>query len=797
MIRRHVFAVILYLVILAAPALAYDPSNKPALPIRLDIQKPEREFKIQFAAGTTPRIRSYFLDGGQAWTNIAGYTGVFYFAESMTGTWVVATVSTNVVVDQGFMDFDFPATNTLTTGVFFAQVVVQTPDASILQWGPGQLTIKGSPGTTGAGLIPLTGGDWVLKAGDAMSGPLDMTSNRIDNFDDFSWHIYGNEKMYVSNAVIYWHGDDYNGPVIDMNQGVLYGDENLGTVEWAAETLRDLAGNSALQWGPTTRVLRDATERVALNWTAGLAVYTNFIPNVGSNVSLGSLAKPFKDLYLDTNSLYLGAEALTKSDLVALKALTNAAGGFPVETNHLFVAKWGDDTSAGITRDTPIQSITNAARILQAGPARTATNPVTVTVLDSGSYGTFFNFQDYWTMPDFVNLDAPFATFAGALMPGNGSTIRFGYIKPTNSVIAGLCLKNGVTSMIYGAEIWQTNISGYAIGDPGGGSGPSRYMIDVESIGGDGAVYHNSLVANSDIYIQTRRAEVFSQNQPVFRLGATNTRLTASAGACYAPTNSGSSASLWEYGAADVHLTIRAGYVQTYYLIKESPAYEKCSVFLDIGQLDFYNTYIGSGTPWSNATVSIGSLVQHGSPSGPKPMFQVWKTNGPDVVASLDADGDFETKGRVVATPTFGGFWFNSEAGGTIFTLSSSYQSITNWGAGPTNTAEFTGPYNLQTSEGIIWIPTSATYEVTFNNGFEGTAADPSEQYFFAAFDGSTELQHLKTTRKTANNDVGSCGFSGPAYLTNGTPLTIRAKVGDGAGDFEPITTSFFVRRLN
>jgi len=177
--RRKILASAAILAVLAGSLVAW--AAPPALPIYVDIQKPQREFTLRFAGGTTPRVRVFTLDNAVGWTNLYHYTGTFFYTDSPTSSWVVAQSSTNVSTtgDTGYIDFDFAATNTATSGVFWAQIVMYAPDGGIFQWGPGELTLDPSPGTMGAGLAVLGGVYLRLDGSTRMGGGLLMGTNDL------------------------------------------------------------------------------------------------------------------------------------------------------------------------------------------------------------------------------------------------------------------------------------------------------------------------------------------------------------------------------------------------------------------------------------------------------------------------------------------------------------------------------------------------------------------------------------------------------------------------------------------
>jgi hypothetical protein len=123
----------------------------PVLPLHLDIQTPQREFQQKFAAGSTPTLRAYVYDDGAAYTNLAGWTGLVFYAVSATqGVYIGSSGQAS-----NYVDFFCSADRTATVGTFSAQVIL-SDGTNVLEWGRGSLVLRDSPATMGAGSLTLT-----------------------------------------------------------------------------------------------------------------------------------------------------------------------------------------------------------------------------------------------------------------------------------------------------------------------------------------------------------------------------------------------------------------------------------------------------------------------------------------------------------------------------------------------------------------------------------------------------------------------------------------------------------------
>ncbi len=130
--------------------LALSAAAQPTLPVRVDLQAPQREFKTRWAAGSTPTLGVDVYNAGAAYTNLTGWTGQLYVAVTATAGVFVSSSShsSNRVL------FPFGASQCATVGTFAAYVILGN-GTNNYQWGEGSFTWTDSPALLGAGPISL------------------------------------------------------------------------------------------------------------------------------------------------------------------------------------------------------------------------------------------------------------------------------------------------------------------------------------------------------------------------------------------------------------------------------------------------------------------------------------------------------------------------------------------------------------------------------------------------------------------------------------------------------------------
>lgn len=166
------------LLILALRAIGATPPQS----IDLDLSQTARAFKLQVAEGTTPLLRANVKNAGAAYT-VTGWTATLYLSATWDDASVIAIPSTTT--GATYFDFQMTGAQTSTNGTFRANIIA-TDGTATVEWQRGEVEIRPSPGSAGAGTITLstplswsgyqysnTGGGGPYRAGDNVS----FTSN--------------------------------------------------------------------------------------------------------------------------------------------------------------------------------------------------------------------------------------------------------------------------------------------------------------------------------------------------------------------------------------------------------------------------------------------------------------------------------------------------------------------------------------------------------------------------------------------------------------------------------------------
>ena len=148
----------------------------PPQSVDLDLSQTTRNFKLQWAEGTTPLIRANLRNAGAAYT-ATGWTGTLYLQSTWDDTQVQAIPST--ATGATYLDFQLTGAQTATSGVFFANFIA-TDGTATVEWQRGQVEVRDSPGTAGAGSVtltsPLTWSSYTFT-GTAAAGPYRAGTN--------------------------------------------------------------------------------------------------------------------------------------------------------------------------------------------------------------------------------------------------------------------------------------------------------------------------------------------------------------------------------------------------------------------------------------------------------------------------------------------------------------------------------------------------------------------------------------------------------------------------------------------
>jgi len=163
--------------LLASLLLAFNLfAATPPQSVDLDLSQTTRNFSLKWAEGTTPLIRANLRNAGAAYT-ATGWTGTLYLQSTWDDTQVQAIPST--ATGATYLDFQLTGAQTATSGVFFANFIA-TDGTATVEWQRGQVEVRDSPGTAGAGSVtltsPLTWSSYTFT-GTAAAGPYRAGAN--------------------------------------------------------------------------------------------------------------------------------------------------------------------------------------------------------------------------------------------------------------------------------------------------------------------------------------------------------------------------------------------------------------------------------------------------------------------------------------------------------------------------------------------------------------------------------------------------------------------------------------------
>ena len=167
----------------------------PPQSVDLDLSQTTRNFSLKWAEGTTPLIRANLRNAGAAYT-ATGWTGTLYLQSTWDDTQVQAIAST--ATGATYLDFQLTGAQTATSGVFFANFIA-TDGTATVEWQRGQVEVRDSPGTAGAGSVtltsPLTWSSYTFT-GTAAAGPYRAGANiTFDTNADGSVDIIGTDTL--------------------------------------------------------------------------------------------------------------------------------------------------------------------------------------------------------------------------------------------------------------------------------------------------------------------------------------------------------------------------------------------------------------------------------------------------------------------------------------------------------------------------------------------------------------------------------------------------------------------------
>jgi len=204
-------------------ALATAAAAQPVIPIQVDLQAPQREFRTQWAGGSAPTLAVDIQNGGLPYPEISGWTGFVFVAITPTsGVYVADAGSASNTVF-----FPFAPVQCATTGTFPAYVILSN-GTNLYQFGAGRLTFTDSPALLGAGPInPLIPFNWDLYTftGTPPPGLGGGSSSAVSRLDS-DWQSVTNTEKGIRDWV-----SDINDFFANRE---LWGDmnfENIGSLE--------------------------------------------------------------------------------------------------------------------------------------------------------------------------------------------------------------------------------------------------------------------------------------------------------------------------------------------------------------------------------------------------------------------------------------------------------------------------------------------------------------------------------------------------------------------------------------
>lgn len=159
-------------------------ADNPIISVRGDILRPQVEFQIRTAGGSTPIIRDMLFSEGVTYTNMAAITNavLYYYATNWPATnWVAIPYTAK---GSNYLDFACTAGDTATSGVFRVSIIVWTAGSTNQNvWGQGRLTLDYVPPLLYGGVplnLALGGVEVDPIAGAIASNALTVATNALD-----------------------------------------------------------------------------------------------------------------------------------------------------------------------------------------------------------------------------------------------------------------------------------------------------------------------------------------------------------------------------------------------------------------------------------------------------------------------------------------------------------------------------------------------------------------------------------------------------------------------------------------
>jgi len=159
----------------------------------IDTQDADENFLYTTTEGSTPTLRVYIFNQGEAISITASQTAKFIYAVNREASEMVEVDGT-LTVGNGYIDFDFTAAKTAINGKYFSSIILyDNAETDIVVQSDGMILLKRNPALDGAtildttttinwnlysntGLLPWAIGNEVSSYTDCSDSPLQLTT---------------------------------------------------------------------------------------------------------------------------------------------------------------------------------------------------------------------------------------------------------------------------------------------------------------------------------------------------------------------------------------------------------------------------------------------------------------------------------------------------------------------------------------------------------------------------------------------------------------------------------------------
>ncbi|MCO6401338.1 MAG: hypothetical protein J5I99_08940 [Verrucomicrobia bacterium] len=263
-------------------ALATAAAAQPVIPIQVDLQAPQREFRTQWAGGSAPTLAVDIQNGGLPYPEISGWTGFVFVAITPTsGVFVADAGSTSNTVF-----FPFSPAQCATTGTFPAYVILGN-GTNLYQFGAGRLTFTDSPALMGAGPInPLIPFNWDIYT--FIGTPPVFGGSNMVNRTDADWiaatNLTKDLKDWVPNILELFANYEINN---DLGVADIYslGLPSMFNGDWAFENKPEIPGYADEDDLATRMIRNEIVLRTNLVFTGGWSAPDGVVWTNGNGAS--------------------------------------------------------------------------------------------------------------------------------------------------------------------------------------------------------------------------------------------------------------------------------------------------------------------------------------------------------------------------------------------------------------------------------------------------------------------------------------------------------------------------------